>query len=78
MYFCTNFILTFISFRKYAGIEQNCVTFVTNMLDFVKDTIMKLDAMAFKIVLLALQGKKYHRFTRKSSQIQFLFVTCRL
>jgi hypothetical protein len=42
------------------GIEQNCVTFVTNMLDFVKDTLMKLGAMGFKIPLLALQGKIYH------------------
>jgi len=30
------------------------------MLDFVKDTIMKPGAMAFKIALWALQGKNYH------------------
>ena len=60
MQLCANFSLIFITTRKYVGIEQNFVTFVTNMLDFVKDTAMKLGAMASKIVPWVLQGRKYH------------------
>lgn len=68
-------------FRKYAGIEQNCATFVTNMLDFVKDTVMKLDAMAFKIPLWAPQGRKCHHLCEQILQFiiyLFFIFTCRL
>jgi len=55
--------LIFVPLRKYVGIEQNFVTFVTNMLDFVKDSAMKPGAMALsKILLWALQGRKLQHF----------------
>ena len=42
------------------GIEQNFVTFVTNMLDYVKDTTTKAVAIESKIMLQGLQGRKCH------------------
>ena len=42
------------------GIEQNFVTFVTNMFDCVKDTTMKIVAIEFKKILQGLQGRKCH------------------
>ncbi|QCE00752.1 U2-associated protein [Vigna unguiculata] len=50
--------------HQYVGIEQNFVTFVTNMLDFVKDSAMKPGAMALsKILLWALQAVPFQAST---------------
>lgn len=64
MYHKSNFIIVFSYFRKCVGIEQNFVTFVTNMLDYVKDTTMKFAAMASQIILLLwdLQGRLQNPF----------------
>lgn len=59
------------------GIEQRCVTFVTNMLDYVKETFMKLIATDLKTMLLqGLQGTTttQYEYNYSASVLFYLFV----